>query len=343
MELTGTILHGRSFDPIEGRIHIEDGDIVAIEERTVDADRLIAPAFVNAHTHIGDSIAKEAGEGLDLEALVAPPDGLKHRLLRVADPETIVKAMRQTLRFMQTGGTVTTIEFREGGVTGVTQLKEAATGLEIDPVILGRESIAAMEQADGFGASGANDADFTEERAATAAAGKIFGIHAGEVDTSDVDAALDLAPEFIIHGVHLAERHFERIATEEVPIVVCPRSNAATGVGLPPVERQVETTTVALGTDNVMMNEPSMYREMAFTADLFDISTREVLAMATYRGADLIGADYGVIKSGRPAALQVLDLGSDNLAHVQDPVRGLVRRAGRSDLIRTIRPSTADD
>jgi len=37
---------------------------------------LVIPAFIDAHTHIGDGIAKEAGVGLSTEEAVSPPDGL---------------------------------------------------------------------------------------------------------------------------------------------------------------------------------------------------------------------------------------------------------------------------
>ncbi len=114
MERTGTILRGREFEPVEGRIVIDEaGRIEAIEEAAVESDDIICPAFVNAHTHIGDSIAKEAGRGLSLEELVAPPDGLKHRLLRSADREDLVREMRRSLRFMQESGTAACLDFRE--------------------------------------------------------------------------------------------------------------------------------------------------------------------------------------------------------------------------------------
>ncbi|MFT4946884.1 MAG: cytosine/adenosine deaminase-related metal-dependent hydrolase, partial [Natronomonas sp.] len=180
MLLEGTILRGREFEPVEGRVVVEDGEILDIEERTAHSEDIILPAFVNAHTHIGDSIAKEAGEGLSLEELVAPPDGLKHRLLRQASNEELVAAMSRTLSFMEQSGTAAFIEFREGGVEGVEAIEEALDGHDIESVILGRETAAAMEAADGFGASGANDADFSHERSETAEAGKLFGIHAGE-------------------------------------------------------------------------------------------------------------------------------------------------------------------
>ncbi|WP_439026463.1 amidohydrolase family protein [Haloarchaeobius sp. DT45] len=338
MILEGTILAGTEFEPIEGRVVVEDGTIQAIEEATVESDDIVLPAFVNAHTHIGDSIAKEAGGGLSLAELVAPPDGLKHRLLRQTSTEEKVAAMRRSLQFMQAGGTATCVEFREGGVEGVRAIREAADGLDIDPVVLGRETVDAMrlEEADGFGASGANDADFTEERAATAEAGKLFGIHAGEADPSDIDAAMDLDPDFLVHMVHPEPQHFDRVEEKETPIAVCPRSNLVTDVGLPPIREWLDRTTIALGTDNVMLNSPSMFREMAFTAKLCDVTATEVLRMATLGGAELAGLDYGCIEPGREAKLLVLDGDSDNLAGVRDPVRAVVRRAETSDVSRVL-------
>ncbi|MFC7134966.1 MULTISPECIES: amidohydrolase family protein [Salinibaculum] len=337
MLLEGTILRGREFEPVDGRVVIEDGEIVDIEEADVRSEDVILPAFVNAHTHIGDSIAKEAGEGLSLEELVAPPDGLKHRLLRQADRDDLVAAMRRSLEFMATAGTATCIEFREGGVEGVRAIDDAAEGTPIDPVVLGRETVEAMEASDGFGASGAEDGDFTRERNATGRAGKLFGIHAGEVDSGDINSALDLEPDFLVHMVHAEELHFERVADSEIPVVVCPRSNLVTDVGLPPVRDLLDRTTVALGTDNVFLNSPSMFREMEFTAKLTDATTPEILRMATVNGADIAGLNCGLVEPGRDAELLVLDGASDNLAGAQDVARAVVRRAGVSDVKDVVR------
>ena len=332
--LTGTIFRGRAFEPIEGRIVIEDGEIAAIEEATVDPSSWILPAFVNAHTHIGDSIAKEAGSGLTLEELVAPPDGLKHRLLRGASREELVAAMARTIEFMQRAGTASFVEFREGGVEGIDAIEAALDGAPVEGVVLGRESIAAMEASDGFGASGANDGDFDRERTATAEAGKLFGIHAGEVDASDINPALDLDPDFLVHMVHAEPLHFDRVADSEVPVVVCPRSNVVTDVGIPPIDALGERTTVALGTDNVMTNSPSMFREMEWAAKLADVPAAEVLRMATVNGAEIAGLNCGLVAEGRDADLLVLDGDSDNLTGARDPVRAIVRRAGVDDVER---------
>ncbi|MFB6124037.1 MAG: amidohydrolase family protein [Haloferacaceae archaeon] len=336
MHVEGTILRGREFEPIDGRVVVEDGQIVAVEEATTDSDAIVLPAFVNAHTHLADSIAKEAGRGLSLDELVAPPDGLKHRLLREASSSEKVAAIRRTLRFMERSGTAACIEFREGGVDGVEALRTALDGFDLSAVVLGRESEAAMRMADGFGASGARDAEFGDLREATREAGKLFGIHAGERDSLDLDPALDLDPDFLVHVVHPEPRHLDRIDDEDVPVAVCPRSNLVTRVGVPPLRELLDRTTVALGTDNVMLNSPSMFREMEFAAKLADLTAPEVLRMATVNGADLAGLNCGLVEPGRDARLLVLDGDSDNLCGARDPARAVVRRAGVADVERAI-------
>ncbi len=332
MIVEGTVLRGPDFEPIEGRVVVEEGEIAAVEQAPVDSSNIVLPAFVNAHTHIGDSIAKEAGGGLSLDELVAPPDGLKHRLLRAASREEKVEAMARSIQFMEATGTASFLEFREGGVEGVYALREAAEGLGVEPFILGRETVEAMEAAEGFGASGARDGEFARERTATAEAGKLFGIHAGERDSSDINPALDLDPDFLVHMVHPEPLHLDRLADSSIPVVVCPRSNLVTNVGIPPVADLAERTTVALGTDNVMLNSPSMFREMEFAAKLADVSAREVLRMATYNGARIAGLNCGVVEEGRDGKLLVLDGDSDNLTGAQDVVRAVVRRAGVGDV-----------
>ena len=343
MHLEGTILVGPDFEPVEGRVVVADGEIVRVEERATDSDDVILPAFVNAHTHIGDSVAKEAGAGLSLDELVAPPDGLKHRLLRDAPREAKVAAMARTLRYMESTGTGTFLEFREGGVDGVGALRDAVAGegvefgeRAIEPVVFGRDDPDVLSVADGYGASGARDADFDAVRSATREVGKLFGIHAGERDADDVNAAMDLDPDFLVHMVHAEGIHLERLDDRGTPVVVCPRSNLVTNVGVPPIRDLAERTTVALGTDNVMLDSPSMFREMEFAAKLSDRSAREVLRMATANGAAIAGLNRGVIEPGADADLLALDGDSDNLAGAHDLVRAVVRRAGAGDISRVV-------
>ncbi|WP_324665010.1 amidohydrolase family protein [Haloarcula sediminis] len=334
--LAGTVLVGESFEPIRGRVVVEDGRIEAVEEAKTDSTDIVLPAFVNAHTHIGDSVAKDAAVGLSLEDAVVPPESLKHRRLQAADRDELVTAMRRTLRHMHRTGTVTCLDFREFGVSGARALRDAADPLAIEPFIFGSDETAVLDVADGYGASGANDADFTAERAAAAERGLPFAIHAGEPDASDIHPALDLEPDLLVHMVHARQDHLDRVADQSVPVVACPRTNAVLDVGRPPIRELLDHTTVALGTDNVMLNPPSMFREMAYTARHFDVSAREVLGMATTAGADIAGLDCGRIEPGRRAALTVLDGGSDNLAGSADPVETVVRRATALDVERVL-------
>ncbi|CCQ37369.1 amidohydrolase domain protein [Natronomonas moolapensis 8.8.11] len=332
MELSGTILAGPEYEPTEGRVVLDDGEIAAVEESPTDSTDIVCPAFVNAHTHLGDSIAKEAGRGLSLDDLVAPPDGLKHRLLADASRGDLVASMRRSLRFMRSGGTGAFVEFREGGTEGVAALESALEPLDLEASVMGRGDAAVLDAADGYGASGARDGEFSTERAAARRRDKPFGIHAGERDAADVNPALDLDPDFLVHMVHAEPRHLERVEDRGVPIAVCPRSNLVTGVGVPPIAELLKRTTVALGTDNVMLNSPSMFREMAFVSKLCDVSAPEVLRMATAGGAELAGLNCGVIEPGRAARMVVLDGDSDNLCGSHDPVRAVVRRAGVNDV-----------
>ena len=328
----GTVLFGESFDPIQGRVIVEDGRIEAIDRTETSSSDIILPAFVNAHTHIGDSIAKEAAVGLSLAEAVAPPDSLKHRRLRAVGREELVTAMHRSLRFMEQTGTLACLDFREFGVEGARALREAGQDLDIEPFIFGSDESAVLTVADGFGASGANDDEFTSQRAAAREAGVPFAIHAGEPDATDIHPAIDLEPDLLIHMVHAEQDHLDRVADRSIPVAVCPRANTVLDVGKAPLRELLDHTTVALGTDNVMLNSPSMFREMAYTAKQFDVTAREVLRMATTAGAEIAGLDCGVIEPGRRGALTILDGESDNLVGTVDPVLAVVRRATEQDV-----------
>jgi len=331
-QFEGTILAGEGFGPIRGRVVVDDGQITAVEEAATDSADIILPAFVNAHTHIGDAVAKEAGVGLGLDAAVAPPDSEKHRRLAAASRDELIAAMRRTLRFMTETGTAAHLDFRESGEAGTEALRTAANETATDAFIFGSGPASVLDLADGYGASGANDDDFTDKRAAARKANKPFAIHAGEPDATDIHPALDYEPELLVHMVHATSEHLERVAEQDIPVAVCPRANAVLGVGRPPIRELLDHTTVALGTDNVMLNPPSMFREMAFTAKTYDVTDREVLGMATRAGAEIADRNCGVIEPGRRAALLVLDGESDNLSRTVNPISAVVRRATGLDV-----------
>ena len=75
-------------------------------------------------------------------------------------------------------------------------------------------------------------------------------------------------------------------------IVICPRANASLAEGIPDIElMQKAGCTLALGTDNVMINSPDMFREMDFLMESNygyytkkESSPKEILKMATVNG-----------------------------------------------------------
>jgi len=78
-------LVGENLEPLfECEIVWKGDKIVSIEGKKEGKfeGRVVLPSFVNAHTHIGDSIAKEAYVGLTLEQTVDPHTGLKTKILQ---------------------------------------------------------------------------------------------------------------------------------------------------------------------------------------------------------------------------------------------------------------------
>lgn len=147
-------MYGGSYEPIEGRVVVDNGEIVAVEEASVDSEDVIAPAFVNGHTHIGDAVAKDAGATLDPVECLNPPDSLKFKVLESASREEHLISIRTAARYMQRTGKNAYMDFREGGIEGVELLQQATEGLEIQTMIIGRNTLDVLHAgADGYGPS----------------------------------------------------------------------------------------------------------------------------------------------------------------------------------------------
>ena len=363
--LSGSILCGEDFDVVEGYICIRDGVIAEICEEPGRVDALahgiILPAFVNAHTHIGDSVLKDP-EITDIASLVRPPDGLKHRVLRKTSTHDLVHAMRASICDMVATGTCAFADFREGGLSGVLALMRAidaastsGCAVAVDAVILGRpgwskddgaesgegdavdEIDSILELAGGIGISSTND---YERGVAAAIAGRtrrqggVFAIHAGEPDSTDIRDAIELDPDLLIHLTHASRDDLRGVAEENIPVVVCIRSNLVTRVGIPPVKEMLAAgVLVAAGTDNVMFNSVDLFSEMRFLSSLCQIDEGQVLRICTRAGALALGLNCGVIESGMDARVTVLDKDSYNLSGAKNILRSVVRRARAGDIV----------
>ena len=340
--LHGTIIYGDDFIPQDGYISIRDGIIreFGLERVDADYDGIVCPRFVNAHVHTGDSAFKDP-PFLPLLDLVGP-GGLKARKLSRMPRAALLEGMRRSLRLMASSGTCVFADFREGGAEGVALLQEALHGLPLVARVLGRPGIGQKEGPKscwGLGISSTRDHDCDMVRSAVAAArraGQAVGIHAGELARDDIEGAIALQPDFLVHMNHAEAVDLRETARLNCQVVICPRSNLVTGVGLPNVKRMLENgITVAVGTDNVMLNSPDVFEEMHFISKALLHDDRQVFKMCTLNGAKIMGLDQklGSIQEGKEARVMVIDRDSDNLWGSLSPLSSIVRRAGRSDII----------
>lgn len=334
----GLALLGADFQPSKAAIIVENGRIKSIEDDPSAPDLWICPAFFNAHTHLGDTVAMDCATCGDLTALVTPPHGLKHRILAATPRERLVAAMRASVRTMRASGTAGFADFREGGPDGVSALQEALKGEATAPVVFGREG--GEMAADGIGISSVRDVAGVEAQVAAArAAGKKVALHAGERDPDDIDGALAFDPDLLVHCTHATDRQLREIADAGVPIAVCMRSNWTLGVTRgqdhPPIRRMAELgCTVYLGTDNVMFVQPDMLREMAFCETVSRLPAVRVLRAAV-AGASLADRSY-LLEKGKPANFIIINPESANLRFSADPLASIVRRVDGNAILETV-------
>jgi cytosine/adenosine deaminase-related metal-dependent hydrolase len=319
-------------------ITVVKGVIRTIEEISSQNLPWITPALFNAHTHIGDSVAMDIPVLRSLEEMVTPPGGLKHRILEQTSKEELVRGMRATIAFMAGAGTGGFADFREGGVSGVRAIAEASAGLRCRPVILGREGGELIS--DGAGISSVRDAPGLEAIVAEVRkAGKILAFHAGERDPDDVESALSFGPDLLVHCTHATRSQLRQIAEVGIPIVVCSRSNWIFGVTdtakRPPLHEMIDLgCRFFIGTDNCMIVQPDLWREMSFLSTVYDLSP-DVILRAAVSGSVLQGEPY-FIREGVPANFLVIDPAASNLWLSRDPVRAIVTRAGSSNIVKKV-------
>jgi len=234
-------------------------------------------------------------------------------------------------------------------------LKANRGGLSPDEIA---EIESILEVADGFSFVSANDT--TDQGLSDAAAvvrrmGGRLAVHAAETDRyrdisvgrtgrGDIERLLEcLRPDFLVHLTAATEQELELVAEAGIPAVFCARMQSVLGNGLPPFLRALDHgLSVGLGTDNVMLTSPNLLRELdyvsrasrALARDPSRPSPRELLSAVTTTAARMLGLDrdLGAIEPEREATMLVIDMATDNLAPVSDPLATLVNRTEANDI-----------
>ena len=332
---------------------------------------LLIPGLINSHTHIGDSIGKDIGLNKDPDSKIHPVFGIKQKILKKTPSKKLEQFMRKTVRSMIKKGITTFVDFREGGLEGVLLVRKVVDSMPIRSIILGRIEFyqsknqikknipisdsyqkqlgILLKNCEGLGISGANEnSDFILKQLSKTK--KIRAIHSAETKESDLISkqitkktesarCMLLKPNFLVHMTHASKNDLKLAAKNTNGIVVCPRANASLAEGIPDIEKMIKMKcNLAIGTDNVMINSPDLFREMDFlwkvTMGIHKkrIDPKQILKMATVNAGKLLNKKIGCIKEGYLADGVFIKKQDLDLDPIHNPYASIVHRANENSI-----------
>jgi cytosine/adenosine deaminase-related metal-dependent hydrolase len=365
IEKTSIEVAGNTFQKISSKIKPTKNKVVNCN------GLLLIPGLINSHTHIGDSVAKDIALNRNVDSKIHPMFGVKQKILRETEPKKLILFMRKTAKSMVKKGITTFVDFRESGLEGVSLIQEALCDIPIRAVILGRieyyqsknsikkntpipqsylhqlESL--LKNCDGLGISGSNEnSDFALEQLSKTKG--IRAIHCAETKQSylkskqttrktESQRCLLLKPNFLVHMTHASKSDLSLVSKKIRGIVVCPRANASLAEGIPDIDQMMKMNcNVTIGTDNIMINSPDMFREMDFLWKVTmgthqkRIEPKSILKMATVNAGKLLGKKIGCIKEGYLADAIFIKKNDVDLDPMQNPYASIVHRANENSI-----------
>ena len=345
---------------------------ISSKEKSIDCSNLLLiPGFINSHTHIADSIGKDLSIDADVDSKIHPMIGLKQKLLKETPKKSLSKYIKNSAKSMIKKGITTFIDFREGGLDGILLLKSALDNIPIRCIILGRiehyntkneikqnmplpkEHIKQLTQllknCDGIGISGTNE-NSNSNLQSYAKTKKIRAIHAAEtkdsVNTSkkltaksEIQRAMLLRPSILIHMTFATKNDLKLAAKNTRGIVICPRANSSLAEGIPDISSmQKSGCNITIGTDNVMINSPDIFREMDYlwkvtmgmSQSRFD--PKEILKMATVNAGKMLNQKIGCIKENYFADCLFINKNSLDLEPMNNVYASIVHRASENSI-----------
>ncbi len=294
---------------------------------------ILLPGFINSHTHVADSIAKELGLNRPLQEVVSGPYSLKHSILRNTNKSLIIEGIQHAVNEMLANGITFFIDFREMGINGIELLKEALKDSVIGFKLLGRpykdDDISNIfDLADGVGFPSYSKIDkgiirdiFKKKKLNS----KIVATHISEVKRDDPLLEDILSEDFVdifIHGTHFNKEDLIKLKTHNKKIVICPQSNGYFGMGIPPLKEIMEIKLdVSIGTDNIMVIRPDVFEEMRYLFKVtkiknpnYKIKSKDLLKMVTVNAAKNFKLEevIGSISEGKQADFFLINLNDSN-------------------------------
>jgi len=365
IEKTNVLITNNTFQKINSKIK-------PAKDKIVDCDGLLLiPGLINSHTHIGDSIAKDIALDKDPDSKINPIFGIKQKILKETEPKKLIYYMRKTVKSMLKKGITTFVDFRESGLDGVLLMQKALSNIPIRSIVLGRiEYYQSKEQikkntpipqsyqnqidillknCDGIGISGSNENSDSSLKQFSKTK-KIRAIHCAETKQSYLKSkqttrktepmrSILLKPDFLVHMTYATKSDLKFVSKKIKGIVVCPRANASLAEGIPNVDQMLKAKcNVAIGTDNVMINSPDMFREMDFLWKVTmgiqkkRIDPKKILKMATVNAGKLLDKKIGCIKEGYLADGVFIKKDNLDLDPLQNPHASIVHRANENSI-----------
>ena len=190
--------------------------------------------------------------------------------------------------------TNTTPRFLENGKDIRSKSKTLGNPNRIEENHIINQGSKIIENCDGFGISGANENtdemlrlynkiimkyEHEQEQTELKSHRKnpVVAIHAAEAETTVMESVKKykkteiertvntLNPDIYIHVTNPFNSDLQLLYQNKKKIVICPRANGVLGTGFVPLRKMLEYNfELGIGTDNVMLNSPDMFREMDF-------------------------------------------------------------------------------
>jgi len=365
IEKTNVLITNNAFQKINSKIK-------STKDKIVDCDGLLLiPGLINSHTHIGDSIAKDIALNKDPDSKINPIFGIKQKILKETEPKKLIYFMRNTVKSMLKKGTTTFVDFREGGLDGVLLMQKVLSNTPIRSIILGRieyyqskdqikrntpipqsyqnQIKPLLKNCDGIGISGSNENSDSSLKQFSKIK-KICAIHCAETKQSYLKSkqttrrtepkrSMLLKPDFLVHMTYASKSDLKFVSKKIKGIVVCPRANASLAVGIPDIVQMMKVNcNVTIGTDNIMINSPDMFREMDFLWKVTmgthqkRIQPKTILKMATVNAGKLLNKKIGCIKEGYLADAIFIKKNDVDLDPLQNPHASIVHRANENSI-----------
>ena len=112
----------------------------------------------------------------------------------------------------------------------------------------------------------------------------------------------------VVHGVQMSREDLARLSARGATLVTCPRSNAFTGAGTPPIASfYASGVPVAVGTDSLASTpDLNVFAELVAMRSLAPaVPASQLLESATLQGARALGfeTEFGSIEAGKRARL----------------------------------------